>query len=247
MILRQARTAIAMLLLAMMATGCEHKDLCYDHPDHATRYQTQINASYSLIWEMPATDGYDWATHWPDAFGIGYHTLDPSMPEGLCVNAYSSDGRKTSRHLPPEGGIVEMTPGINSLLMYNDDTEYIVFDDLNNSVSAKATTRARSRTGYTGNTLNPARGNDTEKTVSPPDALFGYYAETFDQKPSVSPGRIDVTLKPLVFSYLVRYEFTHGVKYIGVARGALTGMAESVYLYDGHTGKTQATFKKQKR
>lgn len=57
----------------------------------------------------------------------------------------------------------------------------------------------------------------------------------------VEPSAIDVTLRPLVFGYLVRFEFESGLEYVGVARGALAGMAESVFLYDGHTGKEKAT------
>lgn len=229
-------------LLATVVCGCDHKDLCYNHPEHAIRYQTHVNASYDLIWEMREPDGYDWATHWPADFGMEYGSLNPSMPDGLCVNSYGVEGRKASRHLPAQGGVVELVPGLNSLLMYNDDTEYIIFDNLNNSVSAKASTRVRSRAGYKGNPLNPSYSSSvSEKTVSSPDRLFGYYAAEYDQLPSVTPATLDVTLRPLVFSYLIRYEFKHGLEYVGVARGALSGMAESVFLYDGHTGKDMVT------
>ncbi len=233
--------AVLLPLLMTLATGCEHKDLCYNHPQHATRYETEVMASYDLIWEIREPDGYDWKTGWPADFGMTYRSLNPAMPEGLCVNAYNVNGQNSSRHLHPEGGVLEMIPGINSLLMYNDDTEYIIFDDMSSSVSVKATTRVRSRAGYKGNSLNPTYNSIAEKTVTPPDHLFGYYTAGYDQPPAVIPKQLSVTLRPLVFSYLVRYEFKHGVEYIGVARGALAGMAESVYLYDGHTGKGKAT------
>lgn len=234
-------SVISLSLLMTMTCGCEHKDLCYNHPEHATRYKTEIKASYRLLWEMREPDGHDWEADWPTYFGKTYRSLNPSTPDGLCFNAYSINGQKSTRHLQPEGGVVEMIPGINSLLMYNDDTEYIIFDNMSNSVSAKATTRVRSRAGYKGNPLNPAYNSVTEKTVTPPDNLFGYYAAEYDQQPTVAPQQFEVTLKPLVFSYLIRYEFKHGIEYVGVARGALSGMAESVYLYDGHTGHDKAT------
>lgn len=50
-----------------------------------------------------------------------------------------------------------------------------------------------------------------------------------------------VVMKPLVFTYLVRYEFSAGVGHVSVARGALAGMAESVFLHDGHTDGSTAT------
>ena len=48
-------------------------------------------------------------------------------------------------------------------------------------------------------------------------------------------------LQPLTYTYLVRYEFQQGFQYVALARGALAGMAESVYLNDGHTGPEAAT------
>lgn len=237
---RGSRWLWALAVLAVL-TGCEHKDLCYHHAEHATRYRTEVRADYELIWEMPEEGGYDWESGWPSWLGVEYSSLNPSTPEGMCVSSYSAGGQNSSRHLPPDGGVVDMAPGINSLLMYNDDTEYIIFDNMNNSVSAKASTRVRSRAGYRGNTLNPLYSTVTEKTITPPDALFGYYADEYEQRPAVEPTVLDVTLRPLVFSYYVRYEFARGVEYVGVARGALSGMAESVFLFDGHTGKEQAT------
>ncbi len=233
--------AAGIAVATSMLCSCEHKDLRFNHPEHATRYETRIEASYDLIWEMREPGGVDWSADWPSEFGISYESLAPKMPDGLCVNSYNRNGQKSSRHLPPKGGIVEMSPGMNSLLMYNDDTEFIIFDDLNNSVSAKATTRSRSRASYTGNTLDPASKGEPEKTVSPPDPLFGHYIEAYEQLAIPIPETLNATLRPLVFSYLIRYEFTHGTEYIGLARGAMSGMAESVFLFDGHTGDDRVT------
>ena len=48
-------------------------------------------------------------------------------------------------------------------------------------------------------------------------------------------------MRPLVYTYMIRYEFESGQQYVALARGALAGMAETVYLNDGHTGETAAT------
>ena len=45
----------------------------------------------------------------------------------------------------------------------------------------------------------------------------------------------------MVFTYKVRYEFAEGLKYVAVARGALSGMASSVYLQTGKTSDEGAT------
>ncbi|MDE6300032.1 MAG: DUF5119 domain-containing protein, partial [Muribaculaceae bacterium] len=39
----------------------------------------------------------------------------------------------------------------------------------------------------------------------------------------------------LVYTYVVRYEFEYGLEHVALARGAIGGMAESVYLLDGRT------------
>ena len=58
---------------------------------------------------------------------------------------------------------------------------------------------------------------------------------------TLEPVELPVRMKPLVYTYLIRYEFGRGLEYVALARGALAGMAESVFLKDGHTGDETAT------
>ncbi len=115
---------------------------------------------------------------------------------------------------------------------------YIVFDDLNSYVSARATTRTRTRSTYLGNSYMDSQN---ENTVNPPDMLYGNYMESYVAKRTQKPDVLPVTMHPLVFTYLIRYEFGNGLKYVALARGALAGMAESVYLNSGHTSEEEAT------
>ena len=48
---------------------------------------------------------------------------------------------------------------------------------------------------------------------------------------------LPVKMQPLVYTYVVRYEFEHGIEHVALARGALSGMAESVYLRNGVTSE----------
>lgn len=41
-----------------------------------------------------------------------------------------------------------MTEGRHSILFYNNNTEYIVFNDLTSSATSTATTRTRTRAGF---------------------------------------------------------------------------------------------------
>lgn len=78
--------------------------------------------------------------------------------------------------------------------------------------------------------------------MNQPDMLYGAYMEEYTaEKKTLAPTELPVTLRPLVYTYMIRYEFESGQQYVALARGALAGMAETVYLNDGHTGETAAT------
>ena len=167
-----------------------------------------------------------------------YHELCPDAPDGLRVQVYNEDGTNNILNVAPEGDIVRMRPGEHSLLLYNNDTEYIVFDDMNSFASAKATTRTRTRASYAG---NPYMENTVENTVNAPDMLYGNYMENYTAERKIEADELPVTMHPLVFTYLVRYEFSHGLEYVALARGALAGMAGAVWLNSGRTSEEAAT------
>lgn len=127
-----------------------------------------------------------------------------------------------------------MSEGVHSLLFYNNDTECIVFSGLSASATATATTRTLTRSGF-----KELHGD--ERTVNPPDMLYGCYMEEHFAERTLEAVELPVVMRPLTYTYLIRYEFRKGVKYVALARGALAGMAESVYLKDGHTGPDAAT------
>ena len=230
-------------LLAGMLTvfsSCEHKDLCFDHDAHAPKSDVHIKAVYEKEWEHTCEGGPDWEQYpaWESRFGMDYHELCPDAPDGLRIQVYNEDGTNNVLNVAPEGDIVRMRPGEHSLLLYNNDTEYIVFDDMNSFASAKATTRTRTRASYGG---NPYMENTVENTVNAPDMLYGNYMENYTAERKTETDELPVTMHPLVFTYLVRYEFSHGLEYVALARGALAGMAESVMLNTGRTSAEAAT------
>lgn len=244
---RKAHYNLIMYIPLLAAVGmlttfssCEHKNLCYDHDAHAPKSQVMIKADYEKEWQYTYDDGVDWKNYsaWQESFGMGYDLLCPGIPEGLRVQVYGADGFDHILNIAPEGGIVQLREGECSLLFYNNDTEYIVFDDMQSYISARATTRARTRTTYNGNSYMESR---SENTVNPPDMLYGNYMESYTACRTVEPEVLPVAMHPLVFTYLVRYEFSHGLKYVAMARGALAGMAASVYLNSGRTSAEDAT------
>ena len=230
---------IIILAFAAVATiSCNHKPLCEDHREHAHRYHIRVVADYRLDWEETAfyNDTLNWKMGWPAHF-LPYTDLLPKKPSGLRVVNYNQAGDYSLHNISSSGGIVDLYEGYNDLLFYNNDTEYIVFSRTENGASTRATTRTRTRASYTGNIY----AHEGEPTVNAPDMLFANYIQGYDAKKTLGPVEIPVTMQPLVFTYKIRYEFSEGLKYVAVARGSLSGMAESVLLHTGETSEKSAT------
>ena len=230
-------------LVAVMVTvlsSCEHKELCFNHPEHAPKFQVFVEAEYEQEWQYTYEGGTDWAVYspWENTLGMKYDDLRPTIPDGLRVQVYNGDGSNNIVNIAPEGGIVPMREGKHSMLFYNNDTEYIVFDDLQSYASAKATTRSRTRSTYMGNSYMDSRN---ENTVNSPDMLYGNYLASYTARRLQEADVLPVSMHPLVYTYLIRYEFSKGLEYVALARGALAGMAEAVYLNSGRTSENEAT------
>lgn len=231
---------IAIIAASISMASCNEKEMCLDHWDHASRYATNFRASWVLDWEYRYLDGPDWQTDWNEtAFGMTYSSLRPARPQGIRAQVYTDGHDNDNSNISPEGGIVNMTPGEHQILFYNNDTEYILFNDISSLAEASATTRTRSRATYLGNSLLDSEKKET--TVNAPDFLFGHYIPSYTAVKSQTAPDVDITMRPLVYRYLVRYNFEHGHQYVALGRGALAGMAGSVFLTDGHTGKEPVT------
>ena len=236
--------AIPLLTILPSISSCVHKDICFDHPEHASRYATDVSISYDLQWEEPYENRTDWISSWSGlGLGFGYDALRPTVPEGVRMKAYNADGANIETNMPSTGQETYLTPGENSLLFYNNDTQYIVFNDMGSYYEASATTRSRSRSTYTGNPCYmPSRDDGKgETTVATPDVLFGHFTDSYFQDRVTTPQSLYITMKPLVFTYVIRYLFDKGYDYVALARGAMAGMAGSVYLHNGRTSDKAVT------
>ena len=229
-------------VLAAMATlsSCDHKELCYDHDAHSPKFLLRVEASYQQEWELGPNGTARWKDFpaWEETYGRTYDMMRPAIPEGLRMHDFPVSGPSDMINMEPMGETVGMRPGEHQLLFYNNDTEYIVFDDMYSSAAAKATTRTRTRSTYMG---NPFNNYMKENTVNMPDMLYGNYNKSYTSERNTEVTVMPVTMHPLVFKYLVRYEFSKGLEYVAIMRGALSGMASSVYLQSGNTSPETAT------
>lgn len=223
-----------LFVLLPLITSCR-QDLCYIHDEHSLSVKIDALTTWELEWERPYDCNWieDWEEHWPKT----YDEMRPEVPEGVRVVAYDNDGTTPigETNLAPDGGrILSLPEGTHDLLFYNNDTEYIVFAGTDMISFASATTRTLTRGGF-----EPL--HEGERTVNQPDMLFGHYVGHYEAEKTLDPSLLDIEMRPLVYTYVVCYEFTRGLEHVALARGALAGMAESVYLTDGHTGDETVT------
>lgn len=232
------RVLFALLSALVLFTSCEYKELCYNHEEHALHWHINLIADYRQDWEDSSTISNKWAENWPSHY-IPYNELRPALPSGLRVLTYNESGNEPLKsNIASEGGVITLSPGLNDIMLYNNDTEYIVFTDLENSATTRATTRTRSRSSYLGNQYS---NTDDELTVNQPDMLYGAFIKEYNAEKVLEPEDFAITVQPLVYTYKVRFEVEEGLEYIDLARGALSGMAGSVYMHTGYTASDPVT------
>lgn len=222
------KNILCIFLGAIALTSCR-QELCYDH-----FRRSQVTIDYEKEWERDYGENH--AENWNDEACEGtYDSNRPGEPESVSMTVYPADGSQPALHfLDAKGGEVNLGEGPYDILFYNNDTEYIVINDAASLPDATATTTTRSRA-----TLLPLHRG--ERTVSPPDVLYGAYISQVPPSGVHETTPMPVTMRPLVYTYIIRYEFEEGVEFVKLARGALAGMAEKVYLRDGSTGDDAAT------
>lgn len=213
----------------MLATcvSCR-QELCYDHVP-----SVNIGLTWEREWErdygMNLQDVWD-----PAQMYWEYDAMRPEIPEWVKLVRYYDDGRVSERILSPEGLKLEFEQnGNSSMLLYNGDTEYIILSDMAslNDVCASASTRTRS-----GSSMQDMKElYQHTRTTNPPDVLYSAFIEHLPEGGIHEEIYLPVKMQPLVYSYLVTFEFEHGLEHVVLARGALGGMAEGVYLCTGVT------------
>ena len=219
---------------ALLTAGCR-KDLCFDHDEHSFAVKVDVAASWEQEWERAYA--HHWTAEWDEAWPVAYDDLRPDIPDGLRVVAYhATEGTPVCEtNLKAEGGrILSLPEGTHDLLMYNNDTEYIVFSGMEAAAGATASTRTVTRGNFT-------EMHAGERTVNPPDMLYGHFEEGHEAQRTFQAVTLPVEMRPLVYTYVVVYRFSRGLQHVALARGALAGMAESIYLTDGRTGNEAAT------
>lgn len=219
-----------LLVIMPMLTSCR-KELCYNHFPMA-----DLQLSWEREWERDYGMAHAGTWNW-EYYGFNYQALLPDKPELVMLVKYTTDGTPAEQFLSTDGGEVILSKNkIQSFLLYNGDTEYIVLSDMASlpNARASATSRSRSTISYL------AEQHPNTRSTNPPDILYSAFIEKIPEIDLHEVREIPIKMQPLVYTYVIRYEFEHGQQYIALARGALGGMAESVFLRDGSTSDESA-------
>lgn len=225
-IINKYNIIVVVLLMFSLLPACQRTELCYEHFPTLT-----LGLTWEHEWERDY--GMNHAAGWDaELHGFGYDDIRPERPEWVNMVITKPDGTTGEKFLNPDGGKFNVDLGDgHSYLLYNGDTEYILLSDVASLNDARATATSRSRAGMS--YIN--EHHPDARSTNPPDVLYAAYV---DQGPSFNihdHHSLDVKMQPLVYTYVIRYEFEYGLEYVSLARGALAGMAESVYLRDGKT------------
>lgn len=218
--------------------ACDMRELCYDHDSHAYKYQVNIVADYEQEWQYPLWPSKDWKENWPDTFNLRYSDLLPVLPSGLRVMIYDSL-RYDRQNIGRNGGLVYLTELEKSFIICNNNTENIVFNDERDKEKASITTRPLMRNTYKGNSFSPMKDINAK---TQPDVLYVSYVPSYIPVSVINPLDFPILLKPVVYTYYIRYEFEYGIHHVAdLARGALAGMSGSVNLHTQEPGEDLAT------
>lgn len=227
--MRSSRAYILLPVLVLLAicTSCR-QEICYDHfPAMDLRF------AWELEWERDY--GMNHIATWdPVRHRYEYDDLRPSVPEWVKMIKYYDDGHTVEQLFTPEGRKFEVPANDKcSFLFYNGDTEYIIFSDVASQHDARATATTRTRSGSTLRDMQEMY--DVSRTTNSPDVIYSAFVEQMQGVMVHEVKDMPVKMQPLVFTYLITYEFEKGIEYVDEARGALGGMAEGVYLRTGTT------------
>ncbi len=198
------------LLLASIITGCQRKPLYLVQHGNVSIATAEFDLRLEMLW------GTDWQTQWQYPWDEAkYGPIGYTEPTGVHAIAYQLDEAMErfswhyDRHISSKGGRVQLTTKeYYDMLLYNDDTEWILFTDRGGSdySTFNVTTRTNAHAQYTRNYVG----------YNQPDQLFGtliddiyisddpddYILERNEDGSVTYVCKMEASLQPYTFIYL---------------------------------------------
>lgn len=229
------RTALALLLSVLLLSGCEYKDLCYDH-NHEENY----NVILKLLLKLELGLELDLEVSEEDHTKI-------IAPEYMKVCFYGpEDGKlKNTEFVTGEGGPLHTAPGTYDMVVYSFGTEYIQIrgegdvNTLEAFTSDITATKAHALSVFT-------RAGEEEPQgpiIYTPDHLLVAHKDIvippFSNEETVIT--LTATASTIVETYSFEVKSVVGVEYISSVEAFVTNQARSSFFGRGEVSTEPAT------
>lgn len=213
--------------LIYLCTGCERNDLCYDHP-------------HGSLWV-----DVDWSGL-PEGL---------PLPEGVRISLYN--GKESTTYRDTYGGNIVSTDGEHHLLVFNSDTEMILFRGMDRLETAEAYLDVRTRAPYRNSPATKAgsrngiyyppvsRANErtrSEVLVGQPDRVFATATTTVKVTYNETQTHDTIHARPESRVMFVNLKVrVKGIDNVRECRGSLSGVCRSYFFGRDISGQETGT------
>ena len=217
--LRQLLARATLMLLTMtLLTGCEYKDLCYDH-DHSDKVYVT----------------FDWRKaphHTATSMTVLFYNLDKPSQQPIRYE------------YPLSGGTATLQPGRWKAVTYNSNTEAIRHRGQEWWDIAEVFTRQSSieeGSQLTRGAMPQATGAEQEQVILEPDPIWGCVSEDFNLV--VDGDGYNLVLMPEYRYTTLKVKITDvpNLEYTNGVGGSISGVAASRFIASGELGQQTVT------
>lgn len=217
--LRQLLARATLMLLTMtLLTGCEYKDLCYDH-DHSDKVYVT----------------FDWRKaphHTATSMVVLFYNLDKPSQQPIRYE------------YPLSGGTATLQPGRWKAVTYNSNTEAIRHRGQKWWDIAEVFTRQSSieeGSQLTRGAMPQATGAEQEQVILEPDPIWGCVSEDFNLV--VDGDGYNLVLMPEYRYTTLKVKITDvpNLEYTNGVGGSISGVAASRFIASGELGQQTVT------
>ena len=214
---------------ALLSTGCHKEDL--NDTELESPYRLNVNFEYLQEWEFNSE--YNWNENWQEVdIQNSYDSYRPNKPEGIAVILFNEhNGNYTfarELHISANGGDFSVDASTRAILFMNDDSDYIIINNLGTPQTTIASTGNHMNTTF--NDFH--RG---ERSVKQPDFFYSAFVEITEDQIKQGNVQNNIVLSPQVYSYIIKYPILKNCEYVVSVSGAFAGMASNVNVKDGST------------
>lgn len=211
---------IVLLFCFSLLTACEYKELCYDH-NHI------FDVEVAFDWQLSPT---------ADAAGMTVLFYNMDAPSTPYVR-YDLGGM--------QGGKVKLAAGRYRALAFNNDTETILYRDMDRIETIEAYTRNSSieeGTQITTRSQMPqTKAAEDEPVILEPDMLWGGSSAEFTVKADGSITPVRIMPQQRVQEVTVTIRNLPNLQYASQFGGAMSGLAPAVNMLTGERVVGKAT------